>query len=295
MVESGGKKVLIDSGMGPEVDNFLKFAGENVRDIDMILLSHLHIDHIGGAVHLRSKYGIPVALGQRDVELIGRMGQDPQSFQKEYSLQLKENGMPENLIGSSLKETPIMREMEYYRNVKVDVPINGEFKIPGSDIKALEVPGHSPGSMCIYLPSQNAIFTGDHILKDISPNISKYIGIRDSLGSYLSSLHKLKGMQVAKVLPGHGRIFDNLQERIDELSMHHSRRMEEILAIAKEWLSPYEIARKMKWSKGRNMDSMNSMEKIFAMGEATSHLERLEEEGKVESRMPDSVRQYKSS
>lgn len=295
VVETKNRKILIDSGMGPEVDNFLKFSGEDVKSIDLIILSHMHIDHIGGAVHLRSKYGIPVAMGKGDVELMHRIRNDNQWFEKSYVSQLKENGMPSDLVGKSFKESPAMKEIDYYTDFEVDYPLDSSFTLNGGDIRVIEVPGHSPGSVCIYVPHEKIIFTGDHVLRNISPNISKYIGIRDSLGSYLASLEKLKELDVGKGLPGHGPVIESMNERLDTLIGHHSQRLAEINGIAGEWLSAYEIARRMKWSRGRSMDSMNSMEKIFAIGEATSHLERLEEEGRVKSRDNSGVRMYKAS
>lgn len=282
--------------MGPEVDNFLKFSGEDVKSFDLIILSHMHIDHIGGAVHLRSKYGIPVAMGRGDVELMNRIKSDNAWFEENYVSQLKENGMPVEMLEKSFRETPAMKEIDYYTGFEVDYLLDSSFTLNGgSDIRIIEVPGHSPGSVCVYLPQEKIIFTGDHVLRNISPNISKYVGIRDSLGSYLSSLKKLKDLDVRKGLPGHGAPIESMNERLDSLIDHHSQRLSEINGIAGDWLTAYEIAGRMRWSKGRSMDSMNSMERIFAIGEATSHLERLEEEGRVKSRDNRGVRLYKAS
>lgn len=282
--------------MGPEVDSFLKFSNEDPKSFDHIVLTHLHIDHIGGAVHLRSKYGTPVGMGRGDVELMNRIKGNPDWFEKTYTSQLKENGMPESLITNYMEETPIMKEAEYYHNFEVDEVLDNSFNLGSkTEIKIIEVPGHSPGSICVYLPKEKVLFTGDHVLRDISPNISKYVGIRDSLGSYLSSLESLMGIQTDHVLPGHGRHFTSIQERATELISHHRTRIDEISGIASEWFSPYEVASRMKWSRGRTMDTMNMMEQIFAIGEATTHLERMEEEGTLKSMDKDGVRLYRKA
>jgi len=296
VVETESRKILVDSGMGPEVDNFLKFSGEDAKTFDLIILSHLHIDHIGGAVHLRSKYGIPVGMGAGDIDLMNRIKGDPNWFEKSYTGQLKENGMPEALLNKYTRETPIMREIDYYQNFEVDERLDGNYSLgTKTGIKLIDVPGHSPGSICVYLPNEKTIFTGDHVLRNISPNISKYVGIRDSLGSYLSSLEKLADLETEYVLPGHGMPFNSLHDRVSDLISHHRARLDEIIEIDRDWYSAYEIAGRMKWSKGRSMDSMNTMETIFAVGEATSHLERLEEEGKVKATDRDGVKLYKTS
>lgn len=296
VIETESRKILIDSGMGPEVDEFLRSSGEDPRSFDHIVLSHLHIDHIGGAAHLRSEYGTPVGMGRGDVELMNRIKGNPDWFEKTYTSQLRENGMPESMISNYMKETPIMREAEYYHKFEVDDVIDSSFNPGGNrEIRIIEVPGHSPGSICVHLPKENILFTGDHVLRDITPNISKYVGIRDSLGSYISSLQKLMGIHTDHVLPGHGKHFTSIEKRAEELVHHHRTRIDEIAGIDTEWFSPYEIAKRMKWSKGRKMDSMNMMEQIFAIGEATTHLERMEEEGTLRSIEKGGVRLYRVS
>lgn len=282
--------------MGPEVDNFLRFSGEDVKSFDMIILSHMHIDHIGGASHLRSKYGIPVGMGKSDVELMSRIRDDPEWFEKNYLAQLRENGMPEPLLSSSYRETPAMKEIGYYTGFEVDSKLDSSFRIGGRDgIRLIDVPGHSPGSVCVYIPSARTIFTGDHVLRDITPNISKYVGIRDSLGSYISSLKKLEEVDANRALPGHGRSMDSFHERLESIISHHAQRLEEIESIIPDWQTAYQVAGKMRWSRGRSLESMNSMEQIFAIGEATSHLERLEEEGRARSTDRDGVIYYRTS
>lgn len=296
ILETEGKKILVDSGMGPEVDNFLKFSGEDLRSIDLIILTHMHIDHVGGASHLRSKYGIPVAMGRNDVSVMDRIRTDPGAFRSDYFAQLKESGMPESILNGSASGSPAIREVDYYGSMEVDYSIDDKFGIgSGQSVKLIHVPGHSPGSTCIHVPGEKAIFTGDHILGSITPNISKYMGIYDSLGSYMESLKKLQGLDVTRVLPGHGAHMTSLDDRISHILEHHRRRLEEIEGITTQWYSPYEVARRMKWSRGRDMDSMNGMEKIFAVGEATSHLERLEADGKVRGRDQGGIRQFRSA
>ena len=94
------------------------------------------------------------------------------------------------------------------------------------------------------------MFTGDHILFDISPNITFWPSVKDSLTDYIISLDKVRSLNVATALPGHrncGRITAN--ERIDQLFVHHEKRLAELEQMIREepGLNGYELAGKMRW------------------------------------------------
>lgn len=73
------------------------------------------------------------------------------------------------------------------------------------EVKAFCTPGHTPGHMVLYLPEQQLLFSGDHVLFDISPNITSWPEVEDSLGDYLESLKRLRNLPVQAVFPAHQR------------------------------------------------------------------------------------------
>jgi len=101
-------------------------------------------------------------------------------------------------------------------------------------IKCIETPGHSPGHMVFYEPDKKILISGDHILFDITPNITSWLGIKNSLGDYLTSLEKSICFDVTLVLPGHRAISNNQKKRIEELLKHHQTRMDEILLALRD-------------------------------------------------------------
>ena len=149
-------------------------------------------------------------------------------------------------------------------------------------------PGHTPGHMCLYDAEKKILFSGDHVLFHISPNICRWNDVPDSLGDYLTSLVQIRPLSVELLLPAHREETGNLQQRVDELLEHHSRRIAETLRVVTEapGLNAYEIAGKMSWRiRSRTWTEFPLTQKLFAVGETLAHLDYLEVRGKVTHHM----------
>jgi glyoxylase-like metal-dependent hydrolase (beta-lactamase superfamily II) len=153
----------------------------------------------------------------------------------------------------------------------------------------VHTPGHSPGHLCLHEPNKRILLSGDHVLGDITPNIASGMGDNDVLGAYLASLDKVYDLAVALVLPGHRRVFSDLQSRIKELKHHHQVRAEEVLTILKTGIgTAYEVATQMTWNIAvESWERFPLMQKWFAVGEAAAHLRYLETEGAVRKVVQD--------
>ncbi len=110
---------------------------------------------------------------------------------------------------------------------------------------------------------------------DITPNISAAYENENPLKQYLESLDKVYKLNVELVLPGHRKLFTNLQKRIDELKKHHRDRLNEILSLLdiNTPKNPYYIASKMHWDiKYKNWEDFPIAQKWFAHSEVIAHL-----------------------
>lgn len=127
------------------------------------------------------------------------------------------------------------------------------------------------------------MFTGDHILFDITPNITLWNFVEDSLGDYLKSLREADKYDVRLALPGHRETGD-YHGRIAKLLQHHEERLDECCRVVYENpnSSVYEIAGKMKWRiRCNSWEEFPIDQKWFAVGECHSHLRHLETKGLV--------------
>ncbi len=151
-------------------------------------------------------------------------------------------------------------------------------------MECIHTPGHTPGHICLYLANRQILFSGDHILFDITPNISVWIDFDNPLFNYLSSLERLKSLPVQHIFPGHRASAGNLKRRISMLEEHHSVRLQELTNLLQQTpgQSAYELASRMTWS-ARDVPwaQFSPNQRWFAIGEALAHLEYLRAAGNV--------------
>ena len=152
------------------------------------------------------------------------------------------------------------------------------------DLEVIWTPGHSPGHICLYEARNQLLFSGDHVLPSISPNISYHILSGDNpLGDYISALQKLVNIPVTQVHPGHEFSFTDLQGRVKEILDHHKERENEIVEIIDSGKHTcYEIASKLRWGmQGLSWEQFPSLHKRFAITETIAHVEHLRWNGKI--------------
>ncbi len=153
-------------------------------------------------------------------------------------------------------------------------------EISGCTLEVIHTPGHTQGSICLRYG--NHVFSGDHVLPTISPNIGAGEMRRTGMMQrFLDSLDRIAAYQSDDlvVLPGHGAPFSNLAERCGQLKLHHAERQEKILSVLEEHGAPmtiYEICQRL-WKKlpGYHLN--------LAAAEVNSHLEKAVDDGLVQT------------
>jgi glyoxylase-like metal-dependent hydrolase (beta-lactamase superfamily II) len=99
--------------------------------------------------------------------------------------------------------------------------------VGGLEVRIMETPGHSPDSLCFWLPADRAILTGDTVLGYGTTVVHK-------LGDYLGSLERLRTLTaeagVATILPGHGPTLDDPAGALDYYIAHRHERLAEVEA-----------------------------------------------------------------
>ena len=143
-----------------------------------------------------------------------------------------------------------------------------------------------------YIEDKEILFSGDHILFDITPNISVWRNIPYSLADYLESLQKIKGLKVSHTFPGHREFHGDIHDRINALALHHHARLKEILDAIDHHpdCTAYETAGRISWSaRGRAWNDFSPNQKWFAMGETLAHIKWLSDKGAISSTRPLSL------
>ena len=135
-------------------------------------------------------------------------------------------------------------------------------------------------------PERSSLLSGDHILIDITPNITNWADLENALKSYLTNLMKVYDLEVDFVLPGHRNLIRDHRKRIDELQEHHRDRLAEVLAALKEGeKTAWQIAPHISWDINvRSWEEFPPVQKWFALGETLAHIDYLVAEGKIDKR-----------
>ncbi len=256
----------------------LKECGVDSRQADFFI-THMHADH-AGLVSTLAGEGARIYFGRADAEIMRSTA--PEHWEKQIDFARK-RGFPGEELDRAIGSHPGRR---YSPNTSLNLCVSKDgdtISIGDYLFECIETPGHTEGHICLYEPSKKIFVCGDHILVDITPNITLSSEERNPLKEYLMSLDKVYDLDVELVLPGHRSIFRNQKERIRELKQHHQTRLKESISIlGKGKQNAFQVASQMTWDIGyKSWDLFPPAQKWFAFGEALAHLKYLEEEGKV--------------
>ena len=285
VIHSGDEYLMIDTGFNrPECKEAMEAGlGELAIPFDKLklFLSHLHGDHTGLVSYFTANGVIPY-MGQMDYEYLqGSISGDNWA---RMSLLFGVNGFPQDELD---KQAYGNQARNYSPKEKFPVQFvkDGDVITVGDvSLRCIHVPGHTPGQICLYMEEEKIFFSADHVLFDITPNISVWLNSNCSLKNYLASLEKVAALEIVKTFPGHREFAGNIYDRIKALKKHHHDRLQEILSdvAAHEGCKPYETAGRIAWSaRGRAWSQFSPNQRWFAMGETLAHLEWLLAEGYV--------------
>lgn len=280
--------LIVDTGMRRDECREAFYSGLEMLGVDVsrtkVLATHLHADHLGLVGELAER-GARIFLSAADGAVLEGFA-SPEGFVERLKEQGRSFGLDPAEIEKAVTRHPGLRySPEVYPKMEEPPSV---FEINGYSLYPVETPGHTPGHICLWAPAKRFLLSGDHILGDISPNITRWPGVRDSLGDYLSSLEKILGLRPRLALPGHRTRIEDVAGRIGELQRHHQQRMEEVREILSK--GPHtvaEVAAEMTWDlRVDDWSAFPPAQKWFACGEAAAHLDHLGERARTEGNPP---------
>ena len=254
LVGTGPKRLLLDTGSGH--DEYMPVLEEAVarvgcREIEGIVLTHAHPDHIGGVNQVRNHFGaMPVY-------------KLPWPTQGGIAGPSAENGPEELANPDTLAEGPL-EVLEHGDVVEVE----------GARLRAIFTPGHAPDHLCFLIEEEQNLFSGDNVLGIGTTVIPAETG---NLGDYIDSLERILAEDPNQIYPAHGPRIKAGAAKIKEYLSHRRDREQQVLeALA-----------------AGDRDVMTMVKRIYkdypetlhpaAAQSVTSHLKKLEREGRVRS------------
>lgn len=282
----GDPLTLIDAGPRSErslesLEDGVASAGYRLEDIELVVATHQHIDHIGQIRTVVERSGADVAAIDLVVDRLAEFAWgSEQEDQMAVDLMVR-YGVPED-IANMLKDVTAG-----FRDLGAPVDVNrpfasGEKITMGSrEYQALHRPGHSPSDTVFWDAERQLMFGGDHLLSHISSNplISKPLdgspGRTKSLISYRASLRETAAMPVGIMLSGHGLAITDHAELIRKRLASDDRRTKKILRLIGEGhKTPHAIANAI-WG------DIALTQAYLTLSEVIGHIDILLEDGRV--------------
>ncbi|ULL17904.1 MBL fold metallo-hydrolase [Paenibacillus sp. H1-7] len=276
---------LIDPGLHTEAsvecwEAVLKELRLSWKDMEQIVLTHHHPDHYGLAGLLQEKSGAPVRMSAKGWEQAKLLWGEGQPMTAALLSLFASHGLPDELAGPMKSHmddfVPMVSPQPDVSLITIGEPI----RLGNSVYETIHTPGHAAGHVCFYLPERQAMICGDHVLPQISPNISYLpFGVDDNpLDSFLRSLEHIGEYEVSWAYPGHREPFSTFGKRVRELLDHHEIRLEAMRAqLAGESLTAYQVCR------ATFGDRLTLHQMRFALSETLAHLIYLEKTERIRS------------
>ncbi len=287
VIKNQGQYLIIDTGQNREECMNALSSGLKELDVDLkqadFFITHLHADHLGLVSSLATDTST-IYFNQPDAAVV----MSPHTWSDNDSFALS-HGFPEVEFRHAIENHPGQR---YSSRAHLDFNILKEgdtVSIADYSFQCIATPGHTRGHMCLYEPDKKIFISGDHVLSDITPNISLWSEDENALDEYLRSLDRVYQFEVETVLPGHRGTFKDFKGRIQELKLHHRTRANEVLSILAEGSrNTFQVASQMTWDVDyKSWQQFPPHQKWFAFGEAFAHLKYLEERGEIRRDIQD--------
>ena len=284
VIKGEGRNLVIDTGFKLEECRKALCDGLEELGVDMnctdIFLTHLHSDHSGLAAELATQSS-KIYISRADGELLTLSLTQGLGRVEEY----RSYGFSEKEL-ENFWENPSMKYRQESPFSFTYVADGDVLTYGGRRLEVIFTPGHTPGHVCLYDRANKVMFLGDHVLFNITPNITTWPFFEDPLGHYVHSLMDISIYDVRLPLPAHRGVNGTMAERIGTIIEHHGARIREMLDILTErpGLTPYDLSGMMTWRMHGKTNSWADFplnQKWFAVGETAAHLDYLLKRGRV--------------
>lgn len=282
-----GPVTLIDSapkfpGSFSAMEAQLASIGFAWSDVERIIITHGHIDHFGLVGMIRDAAGHPVDCYiheddlwrlSRDYLQSGMWSDDADRFYVAV-------GMPEPLVGRMKRRSHFFKNLCDPVDDAIPVKDGHVFEGDGFSLSVIHTPGHSPGCCCLHEARSRVLFSGDHLLRHITPNPFHEVN-RSRLGdasykslkAYTASLDRIEHLDISSVFPGHGEPFQDVKSLLKGYRSQHLQRSRTVLsALGTTPRSIYDLMTSV-------FPGIDESESFLAVSEVFVHLELLIEKG----------------
>src|SRR4051794_5963068 len=289
----GDPLTLVDTGPRDgaalaALESGLRRHGLRIEDLELVLLTHHHVDHLGLAATIRERSGAAIAALDRLADYAARYEgevEDDRGFAHEL---MRCHGVPEDVVAADEPFWTFLRDNAEGFDVDVALADGERIVAGGRTLEVVARPGHSTTDTLFVDRRAALAFTGDHLLSRISSNTEICPPARAADGRarsrlrYLDNLAETARMPLRRLLTGHGPVITGHRRLVAARLQEHRRRCERILAILEHRPSTaYEIAGEL-W-----VPRTVAEQPLLVVWEVLGHLELLLAAGAVSEHSAD--------
>ena len=260
------------------LDGALRKLGVSLENVERLIFTHRHVDHIGMANRIRMISDAETCIHESEKNAASNFYEEFDKTVQSVLAPVTEAGVPKHIVKKMPEYYSVIREV--CEPVEIDKPLKDSDTLDFGEIKlnVIHCPGHSIGSICLYESERRLLFTGDHVLKEITPNpFASGLSEHATLKRYLDSLRKVEKVPVEIGLPGHGDLIYDFPSVVRNLYAHHDARKKLVAEILMGGpKTPFEVSKEM-------FGNLPMSETLLGLAEAAGHLEELSSENRAES------------
>ena len=289
---------LVDTGpnSGTSLDALglaLAEHGRRIEDLELIVLSHQHMDHLGLASILARRSGAQVAALDLLAPWVARYGEAMESDDLFAARVMAEHGIPEDVRLALLAASHAYRALGAACTVTSPLADGAALEFRDRTLRVWHRPGHSPSDTIFHDERRGIVIGADHLIKHISSNplISRPLGVPlgddppdrpHALEIYLASMQATRDMEgVDFVLTGHGEPVDDHVALIDDRFKAHRRRARKIHRLLEDGpMTAYEIA-------GALWGTVAVTQAYLTLSEVLGHADVLVADGRIVEEVGD--------
>ena len=287
---------LIDTGpnSGKSLDDLeraLAGHGRRIEDLELIVLTHQHMDHLGLLEILARRSSAEVAALDVLAPYLANFSRSAAADDEFAQGVMRRNGVPDDLATVVGAMAAAFRAFGSSGRVTRPLRDGDELAFRDRTLRIHHRPGHSPSDTIFWEPEREILVAGDHLLPHVSSNplVSRPLsGDPDqprpqALVQYIDSMRNTRELPARLVLPGHGDpILDHVELIDDRLRMHRRRAARIHQLLDARPLTAYEIALQM-WG------NVAVTQAYLTLSEVLGHLDLLVEAGQAIEHERDGV------
>jgi glyoxylase-like metal-dependent hydrolase (beta-lactamase superfamily II) len=284
-----------------ELERALAGHGHRIEDLERIVITHQHIDHLGLVDILARRSGAEVCTLDLLAPLIEDFGAEAERNDELAEALMLRHGIPRDVVVALRSVSRSFRAWGGSTQVTTRLADGAELPFANRTLQVLHRPGHSPSDTLFHDRESGEVIGGDHLLARISSNplISRPLGGKSgepgggrprALLTYMASLRETREMELKVVYPGHGEPVTDHRALIDERFTLHERRARKIGGLIEERpRSAYEIAQSL-WG------NVAVTQAYLTLCEVLGHVDLLLEDGAViEQEDPGGIARFRTA